>query len=50
MLGKTYLKLNQIKRARYWLKCASTYPVRTDEDEEVTHFFDSLNYYSLLLL
>lgn len=35
MLGKTYLKLNQVKPARYWLKCASTYPVRTDEDEEV---------------
>ncbi|KAK6624684.1 hypothetical protein RUM44_011543 [Polyplax serrata] len=35
MLGKTCLKLKRIEAAQYWLKCATSYPVRTDEDEAV---------------
>ncbi|KAL0279644.1 UNVERIFIED_CONTAM: hypothetical protein PYX00_001151 [Menopon gallinae] len=35
MLGKTYLQLNKINAARYWLKCACSYPIRTEEDKEV---------------
>ncbi|EEB12685.1 protein FAM82B, putative [Pediculus humanus corporis] len=35
MLGKTCLKLKRLETAQYWLKCATSYPVRTDEDEAV---------------
>lgn len=38
MLGKTALKLKRTETARYWLKCATSYPVRTDEDEAVSSF------------
>lgn len=41
MLGKTCLKLKRIEAAQYWLKCATSYPVRTDEDEAVSKVYIS---------
>jgi len=36
MLGKTYLKLDENEKARYFLKLASLYPPRTDDDLQVS--------------
>nr|CAD7586046.1 unnamed protein product [Timema genevievae] len=39
MLGKTYLRINDLENARHYLYLASTYPTHTDDDIKFDLFF-----------